>query len=160
MGARPDVGRGILISGGEGERGGEALPCEAEDDHHVDALTEDEAARLSLDDIILVIDGQHPACVKRIKYYEDATLRPLFEGQTGDHPLPLSGTPNAQDAAALDARVAAMVRSQTASLIAAQRVGPGSGAASSVDTPTPPASRKRPRASSSLLAGLLNISDV
>ena len=88
-------------------------------------LTEDEAARLDLDDIILVIDGQHPARAKRIKYYEDAKLRHLFEGQTGDYPLPLGGKLNAQDAAEIDDRMVAIVQRQTEGMIAAQRGGGG-----------------------------------
>jgi type IV secretion system protein VirD4 len=120
-------------------------------------LTEDEAARLSLDDIILVIDGQHPARAKRIKYYEDAKLRHLFEGQSGDYPLPLGGKLNAQDAAEIDDRVVAMVRSQTEGIIAAQRVGQGGGAVSESSV-AEPLLRRRPRASVSLLTGLLDTS--
>ncbi|MDO5643855.1 MAG: type IV secretory system conjugative DNA transfer family protein [Paracoccus sp. (in: a-proteobacteria)] len=51
-------------------------------------LPEDEARRLDLDDIILVIDGQHPARAKRIKYYDDKVLAPIFESQTGTFPMP------------------------------------------------------------------------
>ena len=110
-------------------------------------LTEDEAARLDLEDIILVIDGQHPARAKRIKYYEDAKLRHLFEGQTGDYPLPLGGKLNAQDAAEIDDRVAAIVQRRTEGMIAAQRVAPGS------ITTSPPVTAlgRRPRRVSGLL---------
>ncbi|CUX79960.1 type IV secretion system protein VirD4 [Roseibaca calidilacus] len=119
-------------------------------------LTEDEAARLDLDDIILVIDGQHPARAKRIKYYEDAKLRHLFEGQTGDYPLPLGGKLNAQDAAEIDDRMVAIVQRQTEGMIAAQRVGAGAVAAPPPATaPTP-----RPRRVSGLLmaAKIIDIS--
>lgn len=54
----------------------------------VPLLNEDNARRLDLDDIILVIDGQHPARAKRIKYYEDRSLKPVFEKQTGTFPMP------------------------------------------------------------------------
>ncbi|WP_136652199.1 type IV secretory system conjugative DNA transfer family protein [Paracoccus aeridis] len=54
----------------------------------VPLLNEDNARRLDLDDIILVIDGQHPARAKRIKYYEDRTLKPVFEKQAGTFPMP------------------------------------------------------------------------
>ncbi|MFN7002934.1 MAG: type IV secretory system conjugative DNA transfer family protein [Roseinatronobacter sp.] len=117
-------------------------------------LTEDEAARLDLDDIILVIDGQHPARAKRIKYYEDAKLRHMFEGQTGDYPLPLGGKLNAQDAAEIDDRVAAIVQRQTEGIIAAQRVASGSVASGEAGAPAFP--RKPQRAAVSLLSGILD----
>ncbi|TVR42982.1 MAG: hypothetical protein EA386_16275, partial [Rhodobacteraceae bacterium] len=107
---------------------------------------------------ILVIDGQHPARAKRIKYYEDARLRHMFEGQTGDYPLPLGGKLNAQDAAEIDDRMAAIVQRQTEGMIVAQRVGSGSVAASAGEV-APPKLRKAPRASASLMTGLLDISD-
>jgi type IV secretion system protein VirD4 len=120
-------------------------------------LTADEAARLSLDDIILVIDGQHPARAKRIKYYEDAKLRHLFEGQSGDYPLPLGGKLNAQDAAEIDDRVAAIVQRRTEGMIAAQRLGQGGGAAPSTNTTPSPRPR---RVSGSLMAAqIIDISD-
>lgn len=84
-------------------------------------LTEDEAARLDLDDIILVIDGQHPARAKRIKYYEDLKLGPIYDGQGGDLPLPFGGTIDAVDAAKIDERIAATIENQTVGLIAAQQ---------------------------------------
>jgi len=119
-------------------------------------LTEDEAARLDLDDIILVIDGQHPARAKRIKYYEDAKLRHMFEGQTGDYPIPLGGKLNAQDAAEIDDRMVAIEHRQTEGMIAAQRVGTGN-----VATPSPAtAPSPRPRRVSGLLmaAQIIDIS--
>ncbi|WP_072298265.1 type IV secretory system conjugative DNA transfer family protein [Paracoccus sp. SM22M-07] len=51
-----------------------------------DLLTEDEAGRLSPDTVVVLANGQHPIKAKRIKYYEDRTLRPIFEAQEG--PLP------------------------------------------------------------------------
>lgn len=54
----------------------------------VPLLTEDMVSRFDLDDIILVIDGQHPARARRIKYYDDRTLKPLFESQKGTFPMP------------------------------------------------------------------------
>ena len=54
----------------------------------VPLLTEDMVSRFDLDDIILVIDGQHPARARRIKYYDDRALKPLFESQAGTFPMP------------------------------------------------------------------------
>lgn len=51
-------------------------------------LNEDEARRLDLDEVILVVDAQMPIRTRRIKYYEDPALRVLHAGQRGSYPYP------------------------------------------------------------------------
>lgn len=51
-------------------------------------LPEDEARRLSLDDIIMVVDAQMPVRAKRIKYYEDPYFKALHAAQKGELPFP------------------------------------------------------------------------
>ena len=51
-------------------------------------LTEDEARRMDLDEVILVIDAQMPIRARRIKYFEDPTLKVLHAGQSGSFPYP------------------------------------------------------------------------
>ena len=51
-------------------------------------LTEDQARRMDLDDVILVIDAQMPIRARRIKYFEDPALKVLHAGQAGSFPYP------------------------------------------------------------------------
>ncbi|SDO86769.1 type IV secretion system protein VirD4 [Lutimaribacter pacificus] len=51
-------------------------------------LTEDEARRMDLDEVILVIDAQMPIRAKRVKYFEDPVLKVLHTGQAGSFPYP------------------------------------------------------------------------
>ncbi|KHQ50028.1 Type VI secretion protein [Mameliella alba] len=51
-------------------------------------LTEDEARRMDLDEVILVIDAQMPIRAKRVKYFEDPALKVLHAGQSGSFPYP------------------------------------------------------------------------
>ena len=51
-------------------------------------LTEDEARRMDLDEVILVVDTQLPIRARRIKYYEDLDLKVLHAAQTGSFPYP------------------------------------------------------------------------
>lgn len=51
-------------------------------------LPEDEARRMNLDDIVLVVDAQMPVRAKRIKYYEDRFFKEIFDRQSGDLPYP------------------------------------------------------------------------
>jgi len=51
-------------------------------------LTEDQARRMDLDEVILVIDAQMPIRARRIKYFEDPALKVLHAGQTGSFPYP------------------------------------------------------------------------
>ncbi|MCA0424046.1 MAG: type IV secretory system conjugative DNA transfer family protein [Proteobacteria bacterium] len=51
-------------------------------------LTEDQARRMDLDEVILVIDAQMPIRACRIKYFEDPALKVLHAGQAGSFPYP------------------------------------------------------------------------
>lgn len=51
-------------------------------------LTEDQARRMDLDEVILVIDAQMPIRARRIKYFEDPKLKVLHAGQGGSFPYP------------------------------------------------------------------------
>lgn len=51
-------------------------------------LTEDQARRMDLDEVILVIDAQMPIRAKRVKYFEDPALNILHAGQSGSFPYP------------------------------------------------------------------------
>ena len=51
-------------------------------------LTEDEARRMDLDEVILVIDAQMPIRARRVKYFEDPALKALHAGQSGSFPYP------------------------------------------------------------------------
>lgn len=51
-------------------------------------LPEDEARRMDLDDIVLVVDAQMPVRAKRIKYYEDRFFKEIFDRQSGELPYP------------------------------------------------------------------------
>jgi type IV secretion system protein VirD4 len=51
-------------------------------------LTEDQARRMDLDKVILVIDAQMPIRARRIKYFEDPALKVLHDSQAGTFPYP------------------------------------------------------------------------
>ena len=51
-------------------------------------LPEDEARRMDLDDIVLVVDAQMPVRAKRIKYYEDRFFKEISDKQSGELPYP------------------------------------------------------------------------
>ena len=51
-------------------------------------LTEDQARRMNLDEVILVIDAQMPIRARRIKYFDDPVLHPLHASQAGSFPYP------------------------------------------------------------------------
>ena len=51
-------------------------------------LTEDQARRMDLDEVILVIDAQMPIRARRIKYFEDPALKVMHAGQAGSFPYP------------------------------------------------------------------------
>lgn len=51
-------------------------------------LTEDDARRMPLDDIIMVIDAQMPIRAKRIEYFKDRHFKRVHAAQTGDFPWP------------------------------------------------------------------------
>ncbi|MEP2031630.1 type IV secretory system conjugative DNA transfer family protein [Roseibium sp.] len=54
----------------------------------VSLLPEDEARRLSLEDIVMVIDAQMPIRAKRIEYFNDPYFKGIHAAQTGDLPFP------------------------------------------------------------------------
>jgi type IV secretion system protein VirD4 len=49
-------------------------------------LPGDEACRMDLDDIVLVVDVQMPVRAKRIKYYEDRFFKGIFDKQPDGSP--------------------------------------------------------------------------
>lgn len=53
-----------------------------------DLLTEDEAGRLHEDTVIILANGQHPIKARRIKYFDDRVLKPIFLAQKGQLPAP------------------------------------------------------------------------
>ncbi|MGW6780941.1 type IV secretory system conjugative DNA transfer family protein [Brucella pseudogrignonensis] len=52
-------------------------------------LTRDDARRLPSDEIIIVINGHMPIKAKRLKYYADHKLKPLFQSQNMQTPPPM-----------------------------------------------------------------------
>ncbi|MEP3921120.1 type IV secretory system conjugative DNA transfer family protein [Ascidiaceihabitans sp.] len=54
----------------------------------VSLLPEDEARRLPLEEIIMVIDAQMPIRAKRIEYFNDPYFKAIHGAQTGDLPFP------------------------------------------------------------------------
>jgi len=54
-------------------------------------LPEDEARRMDLGDIIMVVDAQMPVRAKRIKYYDDRFFKAIYDKQTGPLPYPSAG---------------------------------------------------------------------
>ena len=51
-------------------------------------LPEDEARRLPLDEIVVVVDAQMPVRAKRVVYFEDPFFKDIHEAQAGDMPFP------------------------------------------------------------------------
>ena len=51
-------------------------------------LPEDEARRLPLEDIIMVVDAQMPIRAKRIQYYDDPFFKGIHAAQKGELPFP------------------------------------------------------------------------
>ena len=54
-------------------------------------LPEDEARRLPLDEIIMVVDAQMPVRAKRIQYFDDRLFKAIHAAQTGELPFPEPG---------------------------------------------------------------------
>ncbi|MCV3273242.1 MULTISPECIES: type IV secretory system conjugative DNA transfer family protein [unclassified Roseobacter] len=61
---------------------------QSERTEEVSLLPEDEARRLPLDEIIMVVDAQMPVRAKRVVYYEDPFFRKIHAAQEGDLPFP------------------------------------------------------------------------
>jgi type IV secretion system protein VirD4 len=54
-------------------------------------LPEDEARRLPLDEIIMVVDAQMPVRAKRIQYFDDRLFSAIHAAQAGELPFPVMG---------------------------------------------------------------------
>ncbi len=54
-------------------------------------LPEDEARRLPLDEIIMVVDAQMPVRAKRIQYFDDRLFAAIHGAQKGELPFPMMG---------------------------------------------------------------------
>ena len=52
-------------------------------------LPEDEARRLPLDEVVVVVDAQMPVRAKRIQYFDDPFFKRIHEAQSGEMPVPL-----------------------------------------------------------------------
>ena len=51
-------------------------------------LPKDEARRMSLDDIVMVVDAQMPVRAKRIRYFDDPYFKKIHAAQSGELPFP------------------------------------------------------------------------
>ena len=56
-------------------------------------LPEDEARRLPLDEIVVVVDAQMPIRAKRVVYYEDPFFKEIHAAQDGEMPFPKGPVP-------------------------------------------------------------------
>lgn len=61
---------------------------QSERTEEVSLLPEDEARRLPLDEIIVVVDAQMPVRAKRVVYYEDPFFKGIHAAQEGELPFP------------------------------------------------------------------------
>ncbi|NNF71341.1 MAG: type IV secretory system conjugative DNA transfer family protein [Rhodobacteraceae bacterium] len=61
---------------------------QSERTEEVSLLPEDEARRLPLDEIVVVVDAQMPVKAKRVVYFEDPFFRNIHAAQEGDLPFP------------------------------------------------------------------------
>jgi len=59
-------------------------------------LPEDEARRLPLDEIVMVVDAQMPIRAKRIQYFDDRLFKAIHDAQSGELPFPDPGGGGAQ----------------------------------------------------------------
>ncbi|MEM8793835.1 MAG: type IV secretory system conjugative DNA transfer family protein, partial [Pseudomonadota bacterium] len=71
-------------------------------------LPEDEARRLPLDEIVMVIDAQMPVRAKRIQYFDDRLFKAIHAAQTGELPFPESGEGGPQGTLPLSMRAMPM----------------------------------------------------
>jgi type IV secretion system protein VirD4 len=69
---------------------------------------EDEARRLPLDEIVMVIDAQMPVRAKRIQYFDDRLFKAIHAAQTGELPFPKPGGGEAQGTLPLSVRAMPM----------------------------------------------------
>ncbi|MEL6314587.1 MAG: type IV secretory system conjugative DNA transfer family protein, partial [Pseudomonadota bacterium] len=61
---------------------------QSERTEEVSLLPEDEARRLPLDEIVVVVDAQMPVKAKRVVYFEDPFFRSIHAAQEGELPFP------------------------------------------------------------------------
>ncbi len=61
---------------------------QSERTEEVSLLPEDEARRLPLDEVIVVVDAQMPVRAKRVVYYEDPFFKGIHAAQEGELPFP------------------------------------------------------------------------
>lgn len=61
---------------------------QSERTEEVSLLPEDEARRLPLDEIVVVVDAQMPVRAKRVVYFEDPFFKGIHAAQDGDLPFP------------------------------------------------------------------------
>ncbi|MCI5109682.1 MAG: type IV secretory system conjugative DNA transfer family protein [Marivita sp.] len=66
---------------------------QSERTEEVSLLPEDEARRLPLDEIVVVVDAQMPVRAKRVVYYEDPFFKGIHAAQEGDLPFPKGPVP-------------------------------------------------------------------
>jgi type IV secretion system protein VirD4 len=71
-------------------------------------LPEDEARRLPLDEIVMVVDAQMPVRAKRIQYFDDRLFKAIHAAQTGELPFPKPGETGPQSDLPLSARAMPM----------------------------------------------------
>jgi type IV secretion system protein VirD4 len=71
-------------------------------------LPEDEARRLPLDEIVMVIDAQMPVRAKRIQYFDDRLFKAIHAAQTGELPFPKLGSGGLQGNLPLSVRAMPM----------------------------------------------------
>jgi type IV secretion system protein VirD4 len=71
-------------------------------------LPEDEARRLPLDEIVMVIDAQMPVRAKRIQYFDDRLFKAIHAAQTGELPFPKPGGGGSQGKLPLSVRAMPM----------------------------------------------------
>lgn len=66
---------------------------QSERTEEVSLLPEDEARRLPLDEIIVVVDAQMPVRAKRVVYFEDPFFKSIHGAQNGELPFPEGPVP-------------------------------------------------------------------
>jgi type IV secretion system protein VirD4 len=95
-------------------------------------LPEDEARRLPLDEVIIVVDAQMPIRAKRIQYFDDRFFIAIHGAQKGDLPFPekeIASTPLSEQAAAGPAAPVAKSESPMDRPVAGQEPMPEGGSA-------------------------------
>ncbi len=66
---------------------------QSERTEEVSLLPEDEARRLPLDEIVVVVDAQMPIRAKRVVYFEDPYFKEIHAAQEGELPFPTGPVP-------------------------------------------------------------------